>query len=160
MSQQNLPEWWTKDLVKFWLEEAAETEKSFPCVKPSGHVSFWPDIRRDYSEAYGWNDEDEIRCVPSSAQVDRYDYVSQWCRLLRVDHARVVWANALHIPQKLIMDKHNINSRSTLHKYLTKSYLKIAAELNRGVDFRKLGREIVSVKHASVNLKVNKMKGR
>lgn len=152
MSQFNIPDWWTQELVKYWLEEAAETEKAFPRVKPSGHVGFWPDIMRDYSEAYGWEEEDEIRCVPTTAQIDRFDYVSKWCRLLRPDHAKLIWAAAMHVPQKLIMDRHNIQSRSTLHKYLTKSHLRIAAELNRGVDLDALGREIIAAKTTPTKL--------
>jgi hypothetical protein len=47
---------WTPKMVAAYLEEAADTLRRLPNHRVGGYASAWPEIVRDYWEAFGWHD--------------------------------------------------------------------------------------------------------
>lgn len=139
----HVPSFWTTEIVKAWLRQAAITERSFPQVKAKGYQSYWPDVIHDHIDAYGWEPAKETHCKPTAEQIDAYDYVSLWCRLVTREQAAMLWQAAHRVPHKIMMEQHHCG-RTTLHQLLMRAWNEIAIKLNCGVNLDAISRNIVA----------------
>ena len=122
---------WDGKMVAARLEEAVETIKRLPAngLKPTGYVSSWPPILREFFEAYGWN-KLEVRLGPPSPEaIDRMEEVLEWLRWLEPDQVRLVWLHAEGVPRKLIMARIGV-SRATAWRMWAAALVVIATRLN------------------------------
>ena len=120
---------WTPKMVAVYLEQAADTIRRLPPVKVQGHASSWPQIVRDFWEAYGW-DETRVRLgPPSAAAIDQMDVTLLWLRWLEPDDARLVWKRANGRHWKVIAHEYGID-RTTAWRRWMYALVVIAARLN------------------------------
>ncbi len=122
---------WTPKLVAVHLEDAADTLRRLPNRRVGGYARAWPEIVREYWEAFGWH-EVELRPIPPApGAIDRMDEVLRWLWWLERDEARLVWARATGRPWKAIAYEHGID-RTTAWRRWTYALITIAARLNAG----------------------------
>ena len=122
---------WTPKMVAVYLEEAADTLRRLPDRRVGGYVSAWPEIVRNYWEAFGWHDA-EVRPIPPSPRaIDQMDETLRWLCWLEPDQARLVWARSTGKPWKLIAHEHSID-RTTAWRRWSYALVTIAARLNAG----------------------------
>jgi hypothetical protein len=122
---------WTPKMVAVYLEEAADTLRRLPNRRVGGYVSAWPEIVRDYWEAFGWHDA-EVRPIPPSPKaIDQMDETLRWLWWLERDEARLVWDRSTGKPWKVIAYDYGID-RTTAWRRWTYGLITIAARLNAG----------------------------
>ena len=122
---------WTPKMVAVYLEEAADTLRRLPNHRVGGYASAWPEIVRDYWEAFGWHDA-EVRPIPPSPKaIDQMDETLRWLWWLEPDQARLVWARSTGKPWKVIAYDYGID-RTTAWRRWTYALVTIAARLNSG----------------------------
>jgi Domain of unknown function (DUF6362) len=122
---------WTPKMVAVYLEEAADTLRRLPNRRIGGYVSAWPEIVRDYWEAFGWHHA-ELRPIPPSPKaIDQMDETLRWLWWLEPDQARLVWARSTGKPWKVIAYDYGID-RTTAWRRWTYALVTIAARLNAG----------------------------
>ena len=122
---------WDVKMVAARMEEAAETMKRLPMtgLKPTGHVSSWPPILREFFEAYGWNDL-EVRLGPPPADaISRMDETLQWLRWLDPDETRLVWLRAERVLWKVLMRRFG-GCRTTVWSRWMAALLQVTTRLN------------------------------
>lgn len=122
---------WTPKMVAVYLEEAADTLRRLPETHVQGYRSNWPEIIRDFWEAFGWEEVRTRRGPPSPAAIDRMDVVLPWLRWLERDEARLVWLRANGRPWKLITREFAID-RTTAWRRWTYAMITVATRLNAG----------------------------
>lgn len=93
----------TADYVAAALERAGRTLLSLPITgaRPAGFRSNMPEVVRDITEAYGYNDEMIRAPAPSPRAISEMDQVLGWVSLIPVDKfviRRVVQCRALINP--------------------------------------------------------------
>ena len=124
---------WTPKMVAVYLEEAADTLRRLPNRRVGGYVSAWPEIVRDYWEAFGWHDA-EVRPIPPSPKaIDQMDRALPWLYWLDPEEAKLVWERACGVPWKIIEIRRGV-SRSTAWRHWITALATIAARLNAGDD--------------------------
>lgn len=135
MSEQYfvMPTHWDRDLVKAWLREAAETERTFPQVRAKGYGSFWPEIVHDANEAYAWQEATVNRLKPTKEQFAKYDFVSKWSALLEPHQLDVLWMSAYGRSCKVMMNKYHIG-RTAINNRLNGAREFIASALNANIN--------------------------
>jgi hypothetical protein len=122
---------WTPKLVAAYLEEAADTLHRLPDRRVGGYVSAWPEIVRDYWQAFGWHDA-EVRPIPPSPKaIDQMDESLRWLWWLEPHEARLAWARASGKPWKVIAYQFGID-RTTAWRRWRYGLITIAARLNAG----------------------------
>ncbi|CUW37105.1 conserved protein of unknown function [Magnetospirillum sp. XM-1] len=120
---------WAPKMVAVYLEEAAETLRRLPRVKVQGYVTAWPEIVRDYWDAFG-RDEVQVRPGPPSAKaIDQMDVTLGWLRWLEIEESRLVWHRACGRPWKAIAHEFGCD-RTTAWRRWTYALVTIAARLN------------------------------
>jgi hypothetical protein len=93
----------TAEEVVARLTEAAYTMRALSVrgVKPAGYGNGWPDVVRDFAEAYGYTDEPIRMHQPNAAQVTLMEEAMAWLRFIPQDQAvlrRIVWARCVRHP--------------------------------------------------------------
>ncbi len=123
---------WDVKMVAERLEEAAETMQRLPMtgLKPTGHISSWPPILREFYEAYGYDDVQVRLGPPSPEAITRMDEVMEWLRWLEPNDVRLLWLRAERVRWKLIQQRFG-KARSTLAAHWKAALFQIVAILNR-----------------------------
>lgn len=85
------------------LEQAAATLKRMPKVRLPECSGFWPEIIREFIEAYGYNDADVRLGPPSAEHISEMDEALTWILWLDKDEAKLVWMRANGIRWKSIV---------------------------------------------------------
>ncbi|MEA1938111.1 MAG: DUF6362 family protein [Pseudomonadota bacterium] len=92
-------EWYTPTFIRSRLEDAADTLKRLPAGRnafPAGLRANWPPIVRNFFDAYGRDQEQELRIPPQARAITRMDEVLLWLNLIeQVQIRRIVFARAL-----------------------------------------------------------------
>lgn len=120
---------WTPKMVEERLEEAAATLRRLPAVKVQGYVSSWPQVVREFYEAYGAEPARVRLGPPSPGAIDRMDETLSWLQWLERDDSRLVWARACGLPWKLLTWRFGV-SRTTAWRRWAAALVAIAARLN------------------------------
>ena len=120
---------WTLNLLKAYLEEAADTLKRMPLQGlPAGMKSQWPDIICEWQ----WPaDPDEVKLSPPSpAAIDRMDEVIRWLRWVETKQdLQLIWMRARNIPWKVITSRLNCSRTTAWHQWRF-AVLKLCSALN------------------------------
>ena len=120
---------WTQKLVAARLEEAADTMKRLPEIKPQQHQSAWPPIIREFWEAYGW-DQAKVRLGPPLPEaITRMDECMEWLKWLEPEQMQLVWAKAERFPWKEILPRFGMG-RTKAWEFWMAALLEIAIHLN------------------------------
>ena len=119
---------WNPRIVEEWFEEAADTLRRLPEHRLKNTRSSWPEVIREFHEAYGY-DTVRLRIPPTSAAIDRMDRVMTWLKWLEPDEVRLVWLRANNVRWKSISYAFGVN-RSTAWRYWVCALVKVASRLN------------------------------
>ena len=120
---------WTPCRVATHIREAAETLRRLPERQALGLRSAWPEIARDFWEAYGWTDARVPLGPPSAAAIDRMEETLTWFRWLAPDDTRLLWLRAEGVRWKAICRRFRI-SRTTAWRRWAAALARIAEALN------------------------------
>ena len=115
------------------LEQAAQTLRRMPKVKVRGHSSSWPDVIREFNEAYGYGEEMVRLGPPSARHITEMEAALRWLLWLDEDEVRLVWLRANNVRWKHI-EKRLCWSISKLKLDWKASILYIATMLNEKPD--------------------------
>lgn len=105
-------------MVKARLQEAAATLKRLKVSRhdfPDSQVTWWPDVVRAASEAYGYDKTHTARSAPSPGAIDRMEEVLGWLLWLDNGYQKLVWARAERITWRQL-ETADGRSRETLRK--------------------------------------------
>ncbi|MBF0286010.1 MAG: helix-turn-helix domain-containing protein [Magnetococcales bacterium] len=138
---------WTMKVVASRLEEAAATLRLLPGDSPRGYVSFWPDVVHAKKDAYGCNDPDPPRLLPSPAEITRMDEALEWLQWLERDQVQIVWLHAEKVPRKIICAQYR-TSRWTMWRKWSAYLLIIANQLNKA-NRKLLQQRVATTLHAT-----------
>lgn len=120
---------WTPKVVAERVEEAADTLRRLPAVKVQGYFSTWPEVVRDFWDAYGWHDAEVRPGPPLPRAIDRMDETLCWLRWLDPDETRLVWLRAEGVRWKLICARFGVGRTTAWHRWES-ALAKIAIRLN------------------------------
>ena len=120
-------------MVKARLREAAATLKRMHLERwdyPSQRTAWWPDVVRQVSDAYGYQDTHMARSVPPPGAIDRMEEVIRWLLWLEDGDGdrKLVWARAEQITWRQLEDADG-RSRETLRKIHDKALAVIVGRL-------------------------------
>ena len=118
-------------MVKARLREAAATLKRMHLERwdyPSQRTAWWPDVVRQASDAYGYQDTHMARSVPAPGAIDRMEEVLGWLLWLENGDQRLVWARASRLTWRQL-ETNDGRSRETLRKVYDKALGVIVAQL-------------------------------
>lgn len=76
------------------LDQAAYTMRRLPKVKVQGYASTWPEIVREFVEAYGWNEVTTRLGPPSPRHITEMDETLRWLLWLEKYETKLVWLRA------------------------------------------------------------------
>jgi Domain of unknown function (DUF6362) len=134
---------WTPKMVAVYVEEAADTLRRLPNRRAGGYVSAWPEIVRDYWEAFGWHDA-EVRPIPPSPKaVDRMDEALAWLAWLEPGERQLVWLRAEGLPWKRITHRLGIGRTTAWHRW-TVALLKITTRLNAAAEHNRSNTKVLN----------------
>ena len=118
-------------MVKARLREAAATLKRMRLERwdvPSQRTAWWPDVVRQASESYGYDETKTPWVVPSPGAIDRMEEVLGWLLWLENGDQRLVWARASRLTWRQL-ETNDGRSRETLRKVYDKALGVIVAQL-------------------------------
>ncbi len=87
-------EHWTPTMVEELLAEAASVLDRLPEERIQGHFSAWPEVVRDFWEAFGRHDPVLRRPWPSPAAIDRMYLAIDRLQWLEPQVAKICWLRA------------------------------------------------------------------
>jgi hypothetical protein len=93
---------WTASMVEERMAEAAQVLRGLPQEWGQGHFSSWPEVVRDFWDAFGWHDAVLRPARPSPAAIDSMDEAMTWLRWLDPIDAKIVWERAANTRWKPI----------------------------------------------------------
>ncbi len=111
------------------LELAAMTIRKLkvPGVRPKDDKAYWPDVVRDYWEAYGTGSSMVPLDAPSARAIDDLDALCLLInKALDLNERKVVWARAFRKPWKVIQATHGFD-RTTAWRIYTMAVMKLIA---------------------------------
>lgn len=79
------------------IRRAARTLRRLPRVEVKNRFCNWPDIIRSFHDAYGWNDPERPKVVPTARQLSEMDEAIRWLAWLSgfgEEYSRILWARA------------------------------------------------------------------
>jgi len=79
------------------IERSVRTLRKLPRVTVRQRFCNWPDIIRSFHEAYGYNDPDPPRIVPTAKQLTELDQAIRWLAWISqygAEYPRIIWARA------------------------------------------------------------------
>ncbi len=105
---------WNVEVVRRWLEEAAQTLRALPNRERGtlgGGRAAWPEVVRAVEEAYGYSDA-AMRVLPSAAAIARLDAVIGWLAKFRdpID-INLAWGWALGVPWEKLGARYRLTPR-------------------------------------------------
>ena len=106
---------WTPERVEERLIEAADVLKRLPEERVQGYFTTWPEVVRDFWDAFGWHDAVLKRPWPSPASISRMEETLTWMQFLAPEDGRLVWARAEGTPWKAICWRFGV-SRATARR--------------------------------------------
>ena len=119
-------------MVKARLREAAATLKRMHLERwdyPSQRTAWWPDVVRQVSDAYGYQDTHMARSVPAPGAIDSMEEVLRWLLWVEDDgDRRLLWMRAEQITWRQLEDMDG-RSRETLRKMYDKALAVIVGRL-------------------------------
>lgn len=121
------------ETVKAQLREAAATLKRMRLEKgdyPSQRTAWWPDIVREATDAYGYNNTSTTLGAPAPAAIDRMEEALRWILWLEDSSQRIVWARAEKITWRQL-EAHDGRCRDTLRKLHDRGLAVIVERLAR-----------------------------
>ena len=131
---------WTPAMVKHRLREAAATfwawHANQPRVGPIGFRPSWPEIVRQAAEAYGYDSARARPAPPAPDAIDRMDAALDWLNLVSDEDRRLLWAWANGAALWRIGQRFGKSER-TMHNWIARAALVIAAQLNNAVAARR-----------------------
>jgi hypothetical protein len=119
---------WTPKLVEARLEEAADTLRRLPEQRVQACRSGWPQIIREFHDAYGCEPARLRLGPPSAVAIDRMDQTLAWLRWLEPDDARIVWLRACGVRWKPICYRFGV-SRDTAWRHWLAAIITIGDHL-------------------------------
>jgi len=120
---------WTPERVEERLIEAADVLKRLPEERVQGYFTTWPEVVRDFWDAFGWHDAVLKRPWPSPASISRMEETLTWMQFLAPEDGRLVWARAEGTPWKAICWRFGV-SRATARRRWQYGLSVIALRLN------------------------------
>jgi hypothetical protein len=84
------------------LEQAAYTMRRMPKVTVKGYGSAWPDVVREFTEAYGYNEAEVSLGPPTAKHITEMDEAMRWLLWIEKDEVRLIWLRANCLRWKLI----------------------------------------------------------
>ncbi|NQV82602.1 MAG: hypothetical protein HQ494_02170 [Rhodospirillales bacterium] len=120
---------WTPSLVEDRLVEAVSVLQRLPEERVQGYFSAWPEIVRNFWDAYGMHDPVLKRPWPSPASIDRMDETLQWLQWLEPDVAKICWFRAAGDRWKSICGRVGLQ-RTAVHQRHLFGHCVIALRLN------------------------------
>ena len=120
---------WTASMVEERMAEAAHVLRSLPEERVQGYFSTWPEVVRDFWDAFGWHDAVLSPARPSPTAIDRMDEAMTWLRWLDPTDAKIVWERAAKTRWKPICHRFGL-ARSTAWRHWVAGLALIAARLN------------------------------
>ena len=118
-------------MVKARLREAAATLKRMHLERwdyPSQRTAWWPDVVRQVSDAYGYQDTHMARSVPAPGAIDSMEEVIRWLLWLEDGDRKLVWLRAERVTWRQLEDTDG-RSRETLRKMYDKALAVIVGRL-------------------------------
>lgn len=132
---------WDSKMVAKRMEETAETMHRLPETRVQGYVSSWPEVLRQFCEAYGY-DTPKVRMGPPTGEaIDRMDECLNWLRWLEPEQMRLVWLRAERVPWKIILRRLGV-SRATAWQWWMSALLQVATRLNTQTDHKCLNNSV------------------
>lgn len=120
---------WTASMVEERMAEAALVLRRLPEERVQGYFSTWPEVVRDFWDAFGWHDAVLRAPRPSPAAIDRMDEAMTWLRWLDPVDAKIVWERAANTRWKPICHRFGM-TRATAWRHWVAGLTLIAARLN------------------------------
>lgn len=121
---------WDEELVKVWIEEAADTLRRLPrgYVKP--RVTYWPEVVQSSFHSFGSSRLSNRLASPSPRAIDRIEQALGWLFHCDDDSRRIIWARACGVPWRRLED---VDGRShvTLRKICDRGLVDIHRYLRR-----------------------------
>jgi len=105
-------------MVKARLREAAATLKRMKLERwdyPSQRLAWWPEVVRQASDAYGYQETHVARSAPAPAAIDRMEEALKWLLWLENGHQKLVWGRAERLTWRQL-EVADGRSRETLRK--------------------------------------------
>ena len=114
----SLPRRWDARIVNEWLTEAGQTLRKLPPVRVQGYRSQWPEVVRDFWDAYGWHEAVMPPMCATALELDRLDAVLRWQTHLRSDlDRRLFWLRLMRVRWKKIAAWLNLSERHAQREY-------------------------------------------
>jgi hypothetical protein len=148
---------WTAEHVVSRMQEAGSTMMALrvPGCWPASYKVAWPDVVRDFWEAYGQTDSGAVRVRPTASAIAEMDEAMAWLLFIPPNNIalrRIVWARSLLHPGHggYLHSWRSIGrlvelDRTTVQHWHQRGVAMIVARLNRQPDMGGLTIKRVSV---------------
>ena len=130
---------WTSEIVEEWIEEAVETAKLLPGVRPIGYRNYWPEILATKAEIWGLlvdghdikekHNYEPTRLYAENDAIDRFDEVQRWMNMLSREDVKILWCWGLNRPDRWVARKLNTNPMR-IRRHRIAALKRIARKLN------------------------------